>query len=327
MASAIDWLLQGEPWVQYRARIDLLGESATSSRVAQARKAMLAHPQVQSLVNDLSRLHDTVISSHKSAGHPLHKLVFAADLGLRTRDSGIRPVVDDILKHRAPDGPFQVLMNIPVHFGGSGKDQWAWALCDTPLLLYACCMFGLSDDKRVQKSAEYLAGLVRENGRGCTVAAELGKFRGPGRKSDPCPYANLAMLQALAQLPEWRDSAACHTGVDTLLSLWRDRRTSHPYMFFMGTDFSKLKAPLVWYDILHVLDVLTQFPSFRSDRRLRQMVEQVRVKMDEQGRFTPESIWQAWQNWEFGQKREPSRWLTFLAHRILTRMGATSPSP
>ena len=31
-------------------------------------------------------------------------------------------------------------------------------------------------------------------------------------------------------------------------------------MFFMGTDFRKLKVPLVWYDLLHVLDVLSSFP-------------------------------------------------------------------
>jgi hypothetical protein len=30
--------------------------------------------------------------------------------------------------------------------------------------------------------------------------------------------------------------------------------------FYMGTDFCKHKVPLVWYDILHVVDVLTQFP-------------------------------------------------------------------
>jgi hypothetical protein len=35
----------------------------------------------------------------------------------------------------------------------------------------------------------------------------------------------------------------------------------------------------------------------------------------------PESVWQAWQDWEFGQKREPSRWVTFLVLRINKRLG------
>ncbi len=321
MDDVVEWLLQGEPWIQYRVRVDLLNQSESNRHVVQARNAMLADARIRSLTKELKDLRTTVITSHKSAGHPLHKLVFAADLGLRAQDMGLSPIVKEIFRHRAANGPFQVLMNIPVHFGGTGKDQWAWALCDSPLLLYALIRFGLADDERVAAVAEYLAGLGKENGWGCTVSQDLGKFRGPGRKRDPCPYATLVMLQALAQLPDWQSSPACHKGAEALLGLWSQRRELHPYMFFMGTDFCKLKAPLAWYDILHVLDVLTQFPWLRQDRRLYQMVDIVCAKADKDHRYAPESIWQAWQDWEFGQKREPSRWITFLVLRVFKRMG------
>ncbi len=33
------------------------------------------------------------------------------------------------------------------------------------------------------------------------------------------------------------------------------------FLFGIGTDFHKLKYPLIWYDILHVSDVL-QVPVF-----------------------------------------------------------------
>jgi hypothetical protein len=88
----------------------------------------------------------------------------------------------------------------------------------------------------------------------------------------------------------------------------------------MGRDFSKLKAPMIWYDLLHVLDVLTRFSWLRNDDRLLEMVKVLMSKSDDQGRFTPESIWMAWKSWDFGQKREPSYWLTFLAQRILKRL-------
>ena len=90
----------------------------------------------------------------------------------------------------------------------------------------------------------------------------------------------------------------------------------------MGTDFAKLKAPLIWYDILHVTEVLTQFEWLRKDKRLGEMVAIVKAKADDQGRFTPESIWQAWREWDFGQKREPSAWLTLIAQRMLERPAA-----
>jgi hypothetical protein len=128
------------------------------------------------------------------------------------------------------------------------------------------------------------------------------------------------MLQALAQLPAWRDSATCRTGAEALLGLWQQRKERKPYLFGMGSDFAKLKAPLVWYDVLHVLDVLTHFAWLRSDARLHEMAGIVRSKADAEGRFTPESIWTAWKDWEFGQKREPSRWLTLIARRALARL-------
>ena len=46
----------------------------------------------------------------------------------------------------------------------------------------------------------------------------------------------------------------------------------------------------------------------------------LKSKADEQGHYTLESIWTAWKDWEFGQKREPSRWLTLQAWTIIKRM-------
>ena len=46
------------------------------------RRAMLADPQVQGLLGELAGWPGKVVSSHKSAGQPFHKLTFAADLGL-----------------------------------------------------------------------------------------------------------------------------------------------------------------------------------------------------------------------------------------------------
>jgi hypothetical protein len=321
MGAPINWLLKGEPWVVYRTRLDLLGETEADPQVISARQDMLADPRVQSILAELSHWPGTVISSHKSAGQPFHKLTFIADLGFTSGDPGVDEVIRRILEHQSDEGPFTLPTNIPTHFGGTGEDQWAWALCDAPLIVYALAKFGLADHLAVGAATEYLVGLVRENGWSCVVSKELGKFRGPGRKDDPCPYANLAMLKLLASLPEWRDSPQCHTGAETLLTLWDESTTRHPYMFFMGTDFRKLKVPLVWYDLLHVLDVLSSIPWLKEDRHLLEMAALLRSKVDNQGRFSLESVWMAWRDWEFGQKKEPSRWLTLIAWRILARLG------
>jgi hypothetical protein len=320
MQAPIEWLLEGEPWVEYRTRLDLLGQSEDNPRVRSAREAMLANAQVRNLLGELAGWPGTVISSHKSAGQPFHKLTFIADLGLKAGDPGMDEIIRRILEHQSSEGPFQLSTNIPTHFGGTGLDQSAWALCDAPLIVYALAKFGLKDDFRVKAAINHLVGLVRDNGWPCAVSKELGKFRGPGRKDDPCPFANLAMLKALSVMEPWCDSPECHTGAETLLNLWSESTSQHPYMFYMGTDFRKLKVPLVWYDLIHVLDVLSRFPWLMGDARLVNMLEVLKNKPDQQGRFTLESIWTAWKDWEFGQKKEPSRWLTLMAWRIITRV-------
>lgn len=319
MNAPIEWLLTGESWIVYRTRRDLLGQAENDPLVTAARQDMLADAQVQSLVADLSTWPGTVIASHKSAGQPFHKLTFIADLGLTANDAGVDTIVARILAHQAEEGPFQLPMNISSSHGGDGQEQWAWALCDAPLIVYALVKFGLVDEAAVQTAVTHLTNLVRDNGWPCVVAKELGKFRGPGRKEDPCPFANLAMLKALAEIDALRDSPACRAGAETLLSLWRDSTTRHPYMFYMGTDFRKLKVPFVWYDLLHILDVLTRFPWLHDDPRLLEMLALLRDKADADGRFTLESVWMAWKGWEFGQKKSASRWLTLMAWRILAR--------
>ena len=315
----ITWLLDGPPWVEYRTRTDLLEQPEDDPRVVDARKAMLAHPQVQGLKEELAKWPGSILKSHKSAGHLLHKLTFAADLGLCVSDPDMTEIVERILEHQAHEGPFQVLVNIKPHYGGTGEDQWAWMLCDAPLVIYALAKFGLGETPQVQAAVRHLTSLIRETGWPCAVAPELGKFRGPGRKSDPCPYANLAMLKMLTQFPERHADGVVRTGVETILSLWEQRKERRPYLFAMGTDFAKLKAPLVWYDILHVTDVLTRISWVRDDARLLELVSIVANKADQEGRFTAESVWRDWRHWGFGQKRSPSTWLTVIAHQILER--------
>jgi len=88
----------------------------------------------------------------------------------------------------------------------------------------------------------------------------------------------------------------------------------------MGTDFSRLKAPFIWYDVLHVADALSRLPWLRQDPRLQDMVSVMTGQVAADGRATPGSVWMAWKDWEFGQKKVPSRWVTLLVERVRQRM-------
>jgi hypothetical protein len=325
--APLEWLLEGTPHVRYRTRRDLMGLGEHEPAVITDRESMLAENLVAALLAQLAGWPGPAIASHKSASQFFHKLTFLADLGLRCGDPGMDTIIKRILSLRSSEGPFALSMNIGAGHGGSATDQRAWALCDTPLIEYALLKFGMGQDLAVQAAGEYLMGLGRTDaasgrvGWPCAVSSALGGWRGPGRKDDPCPFATLAMLKVAAQDPEWRNAPETRAGAEVLLSLWRDSLTRHPYIFYMGNDFRKLKAPFVWYDLLHVLDVLTQFRWLAGDPRLEEMLALLASKADRAGRFTAESVYQAWGAWDFGQKKAPTRWITLLAHRILARAG------
>ena len=319
--SVISWLLsEGAPWVRYRTLVDLLDRSQDDPEVIAARQAMLEHPAVQELVAEAAAWPGYPLKRHNDAKHPLHKLAILADFGLRADDPGMDRVIAAVMAHQSSEGAFQTVVLVPKAFGGTDKEMWTWMLCDAPTLLYALLGFGLGDDERVQAAVEHLVSLVRENGWPCAASPDLGKFRGPGRKADPCPIVNVYALKALSQVPELLDSPATRAGVEMLLWHWEHQAERKIYLFGIGTTFRKLKYPFIWYDILHVTDVLSRFPFARRDPRLREMVEVILSKQDDQGRFRPESVWMAWKRWEFGQKKAPSPWITLLALRVTKRI-------
>jgi len=323
MNNTINWLLSTDPWVEYRVRLDLLGQSESDQNVVEAKSRIIANTQIQQLLNNLSRWQEQIVNNHKNAELPLHNLSFIADVGLSLKDPEISKIVSLTMEHQDASNILQVTMNIPKHFGGTGENEWGWMLCDAPIIFYSLIKFGVPYTS-LANGIEHLVSFIKPNGWPCIVSPEMGKFRGPGRKDDPCPYATLLMLKLLSQIEELKNSEECRIGAENLLKLWENSMAVHPYMFYMGTDFRKLKAPTMWYDIVSVTDVLSQFQWLRSDHRLIEMIESIKSKADEQGCFTPESQYKACKDWDFGQKKSPSQWLTFTILRILKRMDSQS---
>lgn len=321
MNRVIEWLLEAEVHIEYNTRKYFLNEMLTTEQIEEWMDKITNNEKVITLLNDLQGWPGYPLKRHNDAAHLIHKLVFLADIGLTKKNPIIEQVAQKIFSQQSEEGLFQIVANIPTHFGGSGKDELLWMLCDAPSILYSIQKMGWVEDKRVNFGLEYLASLVRDYGWPCVTIPKLkGKFRGPGKKNDPCPYANLVALKALQQHPKWKESKECKIGVEVLLNLWDQRKERKAYLFGMGTDFNKLKLPFIWYDILHLTEVLTQFNWLRKDERLVQMIELIKAKADDRGLYTAESVWRAWNGWDFAQKKEPSPWITFVVYRMLNRM-------
>jgi hypothetical protein len=311
-------LENGEPWLRYAVRTKVLKENKES--LAELRQQALSEPKINGYLNDITNYHSTVVSNHKNPDLPIHKLLFLLDIGFGSDIPEIHLAIRQIMEHKDRNGVYQSLTNIPKHFGGTGENIYGWCLCDAPLLLFALLKAGVDYTTHIKQGVDYLVSFHKNSGFPCTVSHEFGKFRGPGRKEDCCPYASLIMLRLLSAIPEYRSSQIAKNTAIGFLSLWENSLVLHPYMFYMGTDFRKLKAPAMWYDLVSITDVLSRFEFIRSDARFMEMAAIIKSKQNKQGLFTPEAVYQKFKGWDFGQKKNPSPYLTYLCSRILTRI-------
>jgi hypothetical protein len=281
------------------------------------RAGLLDDTRIRSLILELQDWPGPHLNSHKSPNQFFHKLAFLADLGFRFDDPGIAKVVERILAQTDEHGVPCLPIFISAAHGGKAEPLSGWALCDAPTILYTLKKLGVQDQK-VDNAADYLATLIQENGFGCVVSKELGTWRGPGKKSDPCPYATLTMLK-LMLLSESRYSKEIDRCARCLLDLWEHSRDKHPYIFYMGTDFRKIKLPFIWYDLLHVVEVLSQVWSIREDWRLQEMFALIKSKETAAG-YIPESVYQPYKEWDFGQKKYPSTWMNERIQQMESRL-------
>lgn len=307
-----------ENWLKYAIRLHLCHEPKDT--LNEISKTALSDDRIQRYLADVANFHGRLVTNHKNPDLPIHKLLFLLDLGFGMDIAEIKKAVDEILNHKDDHGVYQSMTNIPKHFGGAGIDVFSWCLCDAPLLLLALLKTGVDYQENIKPGIDYLVSLIRDNGFPCAVSPELGKFRGPGRKDDCCPYATLIIADLLSHIPEYQDSSIAVTSVTTLLDLWEKSLDQHPYMFYMGTDFRKLKAPSSWYDIVSVAGVLSKYEYVRDDPRFKEMIKLIRSKQDVNGFFTPESVYLKLNDWDFSQKKKLSPYLTYLCLRIFDRL-------
>jgi len=314
--ATYDRLLEiSQPWVRYLVLHDLVG--VPSSDLQEIHEQLITEPFVQGLLAEIADFHKIIVSGHKNPYLSINRLLLLQSLDLGIEIPQIATAFEQILAHRDENGIYKSRCLVPTHYGGSGEPDFGWALCDAPLLMLAVYQAGWNYDQFVKPGLESLSALQFDQGFPCAVSRELGSWRGPGRKNDPCPIATLWMLRLFAALPNLRESAHASALCEIILSFWERSRDLHPYMFFMGTDFRKLKAPPVWYDIVSVCDVLRLFPSLNGDARYEQMKQIIQAKENVDGLFTPESIYLACKAEDFGQKKLPSAYLSFLCQRIL----------
>ena len=232
-----------------------------------------------------------------------------ADLGLTRKDSGLERACEYVLGTRLSCGAFG-LRPPPKPYE-----------CFTGVLAGALARLGYLGDERLEGAYRWLVSRQRaDGGFWCKDTGQPGR---PRQEEPSCALGSLLALSALAAHPalgKSRVSARCRA---FLLGCW-DLRGKIKYAGHdsdIGSGWEKLKYPFNDYRILHYLDIISSVPAGERDSRIADILSRVMSRRDEQGRFHPESITRAWSEFDFGQKKRASRWLTYMVYRTAVRLG------
>ncbi|NLI41303.1 MAG: hypothetical protein GX421_09010 [Caldisericales bacterium] len=275
---------------------------------------------IPSLIDNCALFYQTELKRHNDAGHPLNVLLFLIDNNLIEKDK-LKELNTSII-----DNDFTVNMNIPVSFGGTGKPINTWIMCDLPLTLYISIKLnGNKVTKKHKSFIDEIANRMEPNGWRCSNKGNIGKFRGPGKKDDECPIATLNVLKLLTVTKDDEYIEQKQKGIQTIENLWNDRKKRKAYLFGMGTDFMKIKYPMIWYDILNAVNVLSYYPDAIKTEAFNEMFEIIRRKI-ETNNYTPESVYQYWKGYDFGQKKSNSEYIERTIKQIEKRIQLTTAS-
>lgn len=336
------WLLASdEPqarWVTLACLVTEGPAGATASAaagraaaLAEAHAAVLADPATRSLLDRIPDWESPVdLSGHNRPELATNLLDLLADIGLTEEDDPrIAHLIGQMLSHTDSDGRF-----IAFAVQRSGPAVWGCLPCDTHAIADVALRFGHVDDPRVRRALAAAEADLAETDMGpawlCRPDAVTG-FRGPGRKTEPCPQTTLEALRAFSWIPEAERPAWLGSVAHTVLEIWRQRGERRPYMMGHGRQFKTVKWPPTWYGAYEIVDVLGRLPDTWQDMpedrhslaEIAACLLEYNVAAD--GRVTPLSAFRDFDELSITDKKKPSPLATALLWSRLALLTQLAP--
>jgi hypothetical protein len=189
------------------------------------------------------------------------------------------------------------------------------------------------EDHRLDIAYDWMARSV--TGEGIAPASHVNAPRryygyksGPGfacgvNANLPCAWGGVKVMLALASLPARRRTPvikrAIRRGVDFLFSV-EPATAMYPFGYGENPNRSwwKFGFPVFYVtDLLQLAQALAAL-GYARDRRLASVLQIIRDKQDAHGRWPLEYDYLRGKIWlDFGAKREPNKWVTLRALRVL----------
>jgi hypothetical protein len=328
--SSIDWLLGDEdPGVRYLALRDLLDRPADDVELVVARQAAHKSGPIAQVLNQIkpegywAKPGPGYTTKYRST---VWALILLAQLGAdASQDERIRLGCAYLLEHAlTSSGQFSVY-GTPSGTIDCLQGNLCWALLE----------LGFADP-RLGPAFEWMARTV--TGEGMATRDDKDSVRryyaykcgplfacGPNY-AQPCAWGATKVMLAFGKLLKAQRTAlikdAIQQGVDFFFSSdpvianWPTRLGDKP-----SRNWWKFGFPVFYVtDLLQVAEALVAL-GYGKDPRLANTLELIRSKQDDQGRWQLEYDYTGKTWLDFGEKKQPNKWVTLRAMRVLKRAG------
>jgi hypothetical protein len=329
--DSLSWLLESSsPEVHHLALRDLLDRPNSDPDLRAARKAAHKKGPIAAVLSNMDKEGYWVEPGpgyNPKYRSTVWSVILLAQLGASIEEDNRIPKACDYLLDQALTNSGQ--------FTASGAPSGT-ADCLQGNLLWTLLELGY-DDPRLDKAFDWMARSVTGEGiapiedRKSAVRYYAGKcgptFACGSNNKLPCAWGGVKVMLALGKLPKKKHTPvvkrAIQHGVDFLFSV-DPAEAAYPTGFSNkpSGNWWKFGFPVFYVtDLLQIVEALAAL-GYGDDPRMARAIRLVREKQDANGRWAlnydyTDKTWV-----DFGVKKQPNKWVTLRALRVLKAVGA-----
>jgi hypothetical protein len=330
--DSLSWLLETEtPEVRYLALRDLLDCAATDPELHAACNAAHKEGPIATILAEMDKAGYWVEPGpgyNPKYRSTVWSVILLAQLGASVKeDKRIAQACAYLLDHALTEGGQFTISGAPSGTVDCLQGNLSWALLE---LGY--------EDPRMEIAFDWMAqsvtgeGIAPSEKRQAMVRYYAGKcgptFACGANNKLPCAWGGTKVMLALGKWPKNRCTPiierAIQQGVDFLFSV-DPAEATYPSGFSNkpSQNWWKFGFPIFYVtDLLQIVEASVAL-SYGTDPRLGGALAIIREKQDENGRWALEYDYSG-KTWvDFGAKKQPNKWVTLRALRVIKAIGAS----